>query len=218
MSSIVPLWLRHTFTYLTQRSASCLHQERHGLLLKQTESGFLIQTGLFGGFEVLELEINESKKWRFVFLDLCFSLTRRRLLLSLQSSRDLVCFVQFDNLNVYYGKDFKSRYKAPTDFCFVLKVSETLLRLLKAQSSVCFHSRVWWKPTSAPNISYQLWKTHIYLWIISEGETSCKDRKLRSVHAVKEEPGGETNQRFWVDLHSCSRNEINRMKEVKGDI
>lgn len=39
-----------------------------------------------------------------------------------QSSRDLVCFVQFDNLNIYYGKDFKNKYKAPTDFCFVLKV------------------------------------------------------------------------------------------------
>ncbi|XP_074549050.1 amyloid beta A4 precursor protein-binding family B member 1-interacting protein isoform X2 [Halichoeres trimaculatus] len=38
-----------------------------------------------------------------------------------KSSRDLVCFVQFENLNVYYGKDFKSKYKAPTDFCFVLK-------------------------------------------------------------------------------------------------
>ncbi|KAL6097640.1 apbb1ip [Pungitius sinensis] len=38
-----------------------------------------------------------------------------------KSSRDLVCFVQFDNLNVYYGKDFKAKYKAPTDFCFLLK-------------------------------------------------------------------------------------------------
>uniref|UniRef100_A0A3Q3W010 Amyloid beta A4 precursor protein-binding family B member 1-interacting protein n=1 Tax=Mola mola TaxID=94237 RepID=A0A3Q3W010_MOLML len=38
-----------------------------------------------------------------------------------KSSRDLVCFLQFDNLNVYYGKDFKSKYKAPTDFCLVLK-------------------------------------------------------------------------------------------------
>uniref|UniRef100_A0A3Q1GV80 Amyloid beta A4 precursor protein-binding family B member 1-interacting protein n=1 Tax=Acanthochromis polyacanthus TaxID=80966 RepID=A0A3Q1GV80_9TELE len=38
-----------------------------------------------------------------------------------KSSRDLVCFIQFDNVNVYYGKDFKSKYKAPTDFCFVLK-------------------------------------------------------------------------------------------------
>ncbi|KPP75340.1 hypothetical protein Z043_105426 [Scleropages formosus] len=38
-----------------------------------------------------------------------------------KTSRDLVCFVQFDNVNVYYGKEFKSKYKAPTDFCFVLK-------------------------------------------------------------------------------------------------
>nr|XP_020458025.1 amyloid beta A4 precursor protein-binding family B member 1-interacting protein-like isoform X2 [Monopterus albus] len=38
-----------------------------------------------------------------------------------KSSRDLICFVQFDNVNVYYGKDFKNKYKAPTDFCFVLK-------------------------------------------------------------------------------------------------
>nr|XP_015810929.2 amyloid beta A4 precursor protein-binding family B member 1-interacting protein [Nothobranchius furzeri] len=38
-----------------------------------------------------------------------------------KSSRDLVCFVQFDNVNVYFGKDVKNRYKAPTDFCFVLK-------------------------------------------------------------------------------------------------
>ncbi|KAM9775074.1 amyloid beta A4 precursor protein-binding family B member 1-interacting protein isoform 1-T1 [Syngnathus typhle] len=38
-----------------------------------------------------------------------------------KSSRDLVCFVQFDNVNVYYGKDFRAKYKAPSDFCFVLK-------------------------------------------------------------------------------------------------
>ncbi|KAM4544210.1 amyloid beta A4 precursor protein-binding family B member 1-interacting protein [Fundulus diaphanus] len=38
-----------------------------------------------------------------------------------KSSRDLICFIQFDNVNVYYGKDVKNRYKAPTDFCFVLK-------------------------------------------------------------------------------------------------
>ncbi|XP_062335329.1 amyloid beta A4 precursor protein-binding family B member 1-interacting protein isoform X2 [Osmerus eperlanus] len=38
-----------------------------------------------------------------------------------KTSRDLVCFVQFDNVNVYYGKEFKNKFKAPTDFCFVLK-------------------------------------------------------------------------------------------------
>ncbi|KAG7487452.1 hypothetical protein MATL_G00023590 [Megalops atlanticus] len=38
-----------------------------------------------------------------------------------KTSRDLACFVQFDNVNVYYGKDYKQKYKAPTEFCFVLK-------------------------------------------------------------------------------------------------
>uniref|UniRef100_A0A3B3SDF2 Amyloid beta A4 precursor protein-binding family B member 1-interacting protein n=1 Tax=Paramormyrops kingsleyae TaxID=1676925 RepID=A0A3B3SDF2_9TELE len=38
-----------------------------------------------------------------------------------KTSRDLACFVQFDNVNIYYGKEYKNKYKAPTDFCFVLK-------------------------------------------------------------------------------------------------
>ncbi|KAL6488325.1 hypothetical protein MHYP_G00020660 [Metynnis hypsauchen] len=38
-----------------------------------------------------------------------------------KSSRDLQCLVQFDNMNVYYCKDYKIKYKAPTDFCFILK-------------------------------------------------------------------------------------------------
>ncbi|XP_030625761.1 amyloid beta A4 precursor protein-binding family B member 1-interacting protein [Chanos chanos] len=38
-----------------------------------------------------------------------------------KTSRDLVCLVQFDNVNVYYGKEYKQKYKAPTDFCFILK-------------------------------------------------------------------------------------------------
>uniref|UniRef100_A0A8C9BU77 Ras association (RalGDS/AF-6) and pleckstrin homology domains 1 n=1 Tax=Phocoena sinus TaxID=42100 RepID=A0A8C9BU77_PHOSS len=36
-------------------------------------------------------------------------------------SRDLVCFLQLDHVNVYYGQDYRSKYKAPTDYCLVLK-------------------------------------------------------------------------------------------------
>ncbi|MEE6466959.1 hypothetical protein FKM82_007103 [Ascaphus truei] len=36
-------------------------------------------------------------------------------------SRDLACFIQFDNVNVYYGTQYKVKYKAPSDHCFVLK-------------------------------------------------------------------------------------------------
>ncbi|XP_063308647.1 amyloid beta A4 precursor protein-binding family B member 1-interacting protein [Pelobates fuscus] len=38
-----------------------------------------------------------------------------------KTSRDLACFIQFGNVNVYYGVQHKTKYKAPTDHCFVLK-------------------------------------------------------------------------------------------------
>ncbi|NXW45683.1 AB1IP protein, partial [Nyctiprogne leucopyga] len=38
-----------------------------------------------------------------------------------KTSRDLACFIQFENVNIYYGSQHKVKYKAPTDFCFVLK-------------------------------------------------------------------------------------------------
>ncbi|XP_026093327.1 amyloid beta A4 precursor protein-binding family B member 1-interacting protein [Carassius auratus] len=38
-----------------------------------------------------------------------------------KASRDLVCLVQFDNVNVYYCKEYRIKYKAPTDHCFILK-------------------------------------------------------------------------------------------------
>ncbi|KAF1492530.1 Amyloid beta A4 precursor protein-binding family B member 1-interacting protein, partial [Eudyptula minor novaehollandiae] len=38
-----------------------------------------------------------------------------------KTSRDLACFIQFENMNVYYGSQHKVKYKAPTDHCFVLK-------------------------------------------------------------------------------------------------
>ncbi|XP_053322905.1 amyloid beta A4 precursor protein-binding family B member 1-interacting protein isoform X2 [Spea bombifrons] len=38
-----------------------------------------------------------------------------------KTSRDLACFIQFANVNIYYGIQYKAKYKAPTDHCFVLK-------------------------------------------------------------------------------------------------
>ncbi|XP_008055357.1 amyloid beta A4 precursor protein-binding family B member 1-interacting protein [Carlito syrichta] len=38
-----------------------------------------------------------------------------------KTSRDLACFIQFENVNIYYGTQCKIKYKAPTDYCFVLK-------------------------------------------------------------------------------------------------
>ncbi|XP_070291629.1 ras-associated and pleckstrin homology domains-containing protein 1 [Salvelinus sp. IW2-2015] len=39
-----------------------------------------------------------------------------------KASRDLVCFLQLDHVNVYYGQDYRSKYKGPpTDYCLALK-------------------------------------------------------------------------------------------------
>uniref|UniRef100_A0A7M4EP06 Amyloid beta A4 precursor protein-binding family B member 1-interacting protein n=1 Tax=Crocodylus porosus TaxID=8502 RepID=A0A7M4EP06_CROPO len=38
-----------------------------------------------------------------------------------KTSRDLACFIQFENVNIYYGTQYRVKYKAPTDHCFVLK-------------------------------------------------------------------------------------------------
>ncbi|XP_033993274.1 amyloid beta A4 precursor protein-binding family B member 1-interacting protein-like isoform X1 [Trematomus bernacchii] len=38
-----------------------------------------------------------------------------------KSSSDLVCFVHFEKFNIYNTKHFKLKYRAPTDFCFMLK-------------------------------------------------------------------------------------------------
>ncbi|KAL4624626.1 amyloid beta A4 precursor protein-binding family B member 1-interacting protein-like [Arapaima gigas] len=38
-----------------------------------------------------------------------------------KTSCDLVSFIQFDNVNIYHGTDYKNKFKAPTEFCFVLK-------------------------------------------------------------------------------------------------
>nr|XP_046216468.1 amyloid beta A4 precursor protein-binding family B member 1-interacting protein-like isoform X2 [Oncorhynchus gorbuscha] len=38
-----------------------------------------------------------------------------------KTSRDLACFLQFDKVNIYTTTDYKQKYKAPTNFCFILK-------------------------------------------------------------------------------------------------
>ncbi|XP_038044749.1 ras-associated and pleckstrin homology domains-containing protein 1-like isoform X2 [Patiria miniata] len=38
-----------------------------------------------------------------------------------KSSKDLVCLVQFEHVNVYNGVGWKKKYKAPSDHCFALK-------------------------------------------------------------------------------------------------
>lgn len=71
-------------------------------------------------FVFLESEfLDVCRKNVFVFVFLC----NDSLCLSVQTSRDLACFLQLDHVNVYLGQEYKSKYKAPTDYCMVLKVT-----------------------------------------------------------------------------------------------
>ena len=36
-----------------------------------------------------------------------------------------MCFLQLHHVNIYYGQDYRSKYKAPSDYCLVLKVTHT---------------------------------------------------------------------------------------------
>ncbi|XP_028450130.1 amyloid beta A4 precursor protein-binding family B member 1-interacting protein-like [Perca flavescens] len=38
-----------------------------------------------------------------------------------KSSSDLACFVRFEKVNIYTTNNFKQKYRAPSDFCFMLK-------------------------------------------------------------------------------------------------
>ncbi|XP_070831132.1 amyloid beta A4 precursor protein-binding family B member 1-interacting protein-like [Chaetodon trifascialis] len=38
-----------------------------------------------------------------------------------KSSSDLACFVRFEQVNIYTTTNYKQRYRAPTNFCFMLK-------------------------------------------------------------------------------------------------
>ncbi|XP_051266107.1 amyloid beta A4 precursor protein-binding family B member 1-interacting protein-like [Dicentrarchus labrax] len=38
-----------------------------------------------------------------------------------KTSSDLACFVRFEKVNIYTTNDYKQKYRAPTNFCFLLK-------------------------------------------------------------------------------------------------
>ncbi|XP_028288602.1 amyloid beta A4 precursor protein-binding family B member 1-interacting protein [Parambassis ranga] len=96
--------------------------------IKDKDKGLLIQENFCGTSiivpdleGILHLKEDGKKSWKQRLFQLRASGIYYVPKGKTKSSRDLVCFVQFDNVNVYYSKDYKSKYKAPTDFCFVLK-------------------------------------------------------------------------------------------------
>uniref|UniRef100_UPI00358E5637 amyloid beta A4 precursor protein-binding family B member 1-interacting protein-like n=1 Tax=Myxine glutinosa TaxID=7769 RepID=UPI00358E5637 len=67
----------------------------------------------------LYLKEEGKKTWRKRYF--CLRASGIYTLTKSKASRDFICFIQFENVNVYYGIDAKSKLRAPTDHCFALK-------------------------------------------------------------------------------------------------
>ncbi|XP_047457834.1 ras-associated and pleckstrin homology domains-containing protein 1a isoform X2 [Mugil cephalus] len=106
--------------YLLGRKETCEMAERNKeALLEECFGGNSVSVPEMEG--VLWLKEDGKKSWKKRYFLLRASGIYYIPKGKAKASRDLVCFLQLDHVNVYHGQDYKSKYKAPTDFCMVLK-------------------------------------------------------------------------------------------------
>ncbi|KAM8856859.1 LOW QUALITY PROTEIN: ras-associated and pleckstrin homology domains-containing protein 1-like [Synchiropus picturatus] len=106
--------------YLLGRKETCEMAERNKeALLEECFGGSSVSVPEMEG--VLWLKEDGKKSWKKRYFLLRASGIYYVPKGKAKASRDLVCFLQLDHVNVYLGQDYKSKYKAPTDFCMVLK-------------------------------------------------------------------------------------------------
>nr|XP_057938393.1 ras-associated and pleckstrin homology domains-containing protein 1a isoform X2 [Doryrhamphus excisus] len=106
--------------YLLGRKETCEMAERNKeALLEECFGGSSVSVPEMEG--TLWLKDDGKKSWKKRYFLLRASGVYYVPKGKAKASRDLVCFLQLDHVNVYHGQDYKSKYKAPTDFCMVLK-------------------------------------------------------------------------------------------------
>ncbi|XP_047225957.1 ras-associated and pleckstrin homology domains-containing protein 1a isoform X2 [Girardinichthys multiradiatus] len=106
--------------YLLGRKETCEMAERNKeALLEECFGGSSVSVPEMEG--VLWLKEDGKKSWKKRYFLLRASGIYYVPKGKAKTSRDLVCFLQLDHVNVYLGHDYKSKYKAPTDYCMVLK-------------------------------------------------------------------------------------------------
>ncbi|XP_017276702.1 ras-associated and pleckstrin homology domains-containing protein 1a [Kryptolebias marmoratus] len=106
--------------YLLGRKETCEMAERNKeALLEECFGGTSVSVPEMEG--VLWLKEDGKKSWKKRYFLLRASGIYYVPKGKAKASRDLVCFLQLDHVNVYLGQDYKSKYKAPTDYCMVLK-------------------------------------------------------------------------------------------------
>lgn len=106
--------------YLLGRKETCEMAERNKeALLEECFGGTSVSVPEMEGMLWLKEDGKKSWKKRYFLLRASgiYYVPKGKA----KASRDLVCFLQLDHVNVYHGQDYKSKYKAPTDYCMVLK-------------------------------------------------------------------------------------------------
>uniref|UniRef100_A0A1A7WFU6 Ras association (RalGDS/AF-6) and pleckstrin homology domains 1 n=2 Tax=Iconisemion striatum TaxID=60296 RepID=A0A1A7WFU6_9TELE len=106
--------------YLLGRKDTCEMSERNKeALLEECFGGSSVSVPEMEG--VLWLKEDSKKSWKKRYFLLRASGIYYVPKSKAKASRELVCFLQLDHVNVYLGQDYRVKYKAPTDYCMVLK-------------------------------------------------------------------------------------------------
>ncbi|MFT7818153.1 ras-associated and pleckstrin homology domains-containing protein 1 [Arapaima gigas] len=106
--------------YLLGRKETCEMADRNKeALLEECFGGSSVSVPEMEG--VLWLKEDGKKSWKKRYFLLRASGIYYVPKGKAKASRDLACFLQLDHVNVYYGQDYRSKYKAPTDYCMALK-------------------------------------------------------------------------------------------------
>ncbi|XP_064814001.1 ras-associated and pleckstrin homology domains-containing protein 1-like isoform X2 [Oncorhynchus masou masou] len=106
--------------YLLGRKETCEMADRNKeALLEECFCGSAVSVPEMEG--VLWLKEDGKKSWKKRYFLLRASGIYYVPKGKAKASRELVCFLQLDHVNVYNGQEFRSKYKAPTDYCLALK-------------------------------------------------------------------------------------------------
>lgn len=108
--------------YMWKKKKECLQEVNElakKLLIKESFEGpVLIVPDLES---TLHLKEDGKKVWRPRFFTLRASGIYYVPKGKTKSSSDLTCLVRFENINIYTTKNYRQKFRAPTDFCFVVK-------------------------------------------------------------------------------------------------
>ncbi|XP_070700539.1 amyloid beta A4 precursor protein-binding family B member 1-interacting protein-like [Pempheris klunzingeri] len=108
--------------YMRKKERACssgIHEQAKKLLLKEHFEGSTVIVPALEG--TLYLKENGKKVWKPRYFVLRASGLYYVPKGKTKSSTDLACFVRFEKVNIYTTSNHKEKYRAPTNFCFMLK-------------------------------------------------------------------------------------------------